>query len=393
LAQIFLLAHNHYQRPGGEDRVFAAETALLRQHGHEVMEYVEDNRRIDGMSQFALATQAIWSRPTHDKLLRLLRDVNPSVVHFHNTFPLISPSAYSACRSAGIPVVQTLHNYRLLCPAATFFRSNHVCEDCLGKTPPWPGVVHACYRASRTQTAALTTMLTIHRGLRTWQDRVDGYIALTEFSRNMFVAGGLPPGRLFVKPNFVHPDPGMGNGEGRYALFVGRLSPEKGLRTLSEAWHYLDGIPLKIAGDGPLMRQVQERVKAAKLEQVALLGWRDRQEVLGLIKGARFLIFPSECYENSPATILEAFACGTSVIASRLGAMAEIVEDGRTGFHFQPGDPEDLAATVQRAWTDTRRAQVMKVEARAEYESRYTAERNYRMLTDIYAMAGRGRTS
>ncbi|MBI4641066.1 MAG: glycosyltransferase family 4 protein [Candidatus Tectomicrobia bacterium] len=382
-----LIVHNYYQQPGGEDVVFAAEVALLRQHGHEVVEYTEDNRRINGMSRVAVAAHTIWSRPTRHRLLKILRDIKCDVVHFHNTFPLISPSAYSACREAGVPVVQTLHNYRLLCPSATFFRDGHVCEDCLNKTLPWPGVLHTCYRGSRSQTAMVAAMLTLHRWLKTSHEQVTIYIALTEFARRKFIEGGLPAEKLAVKPNFVDPDPGIGENNGDYALFVGRLSPEKGVRTLLRGWQCLNGIPLKIVGDGPLMDEVRMFVQKQKLDCVEVLGQRASGEVLSLMKGARFLVFPSEWYETFGRVAIEAFACGVPVIASRLGAMAEIVEEECTGMLFNPGNPQDLADKIRWAANHPEAIACMGKNARQIFEEKYTSEKNYKMLLDIYERA------
>jgi len=382
-----LTVHNHYQQPGGEDAVFSTETVLLRQKGHEVVQYTEDNQRINGIRQVALAADTIWSRPTRHRLLRILRNVQCDVVHFHNTFPLISPSAYSACREAGVPVVQTLHNYRLLCPAAIFFRDGHVCEECLGKTPPWPGVLHTCYRESRAQTTVVVAMLTLHRWLKTWQKQVDVYVALTEFARGKFIEGGLPAEKILVKPNFVSPDLGMRESDGSYALFVGRIAREKGVRMLLQAWQGLRGTPLKIVGDGPLMDEIRGFVQEQKLAGVEVLGQRARQEVLTLMKGAQFLVFPSECYEGFPVSIAEAFACGVPVVASRLGAMAEIVEEGRTGLYFSPGDPDDLSAQVKWAFTHPEEMAQMGRRARQEFQAKYTADRNYEMLMAIYRKA------
>ena len=387
-----LLIHNRYQQAGGEDAVFAAEAAILQQYGHKVVEYTEDNRRINGMSRIAVATRTIWSRSSYQKLLKVLRDVHPDVVHFHNTFLLISPSSYWACREADVPVVQTLHNYRFLCPTATFFRNGRICEDCLSKTPPWPGVLHVCYRHSRSQTAVVALMLSVHRWLKTWKEKVDIYIALTEFSRQKFIEGGLPAEKIVVKPNFVHPDPGVRDNAGDYGLFVGRLSSEKGIHTLLKTWANLRGIPLKIIGDGPLMDEMTTFVQKGRLQEVDLLGRHSHQVAIALLKGARFLVFPSECYEHFPLAIAEAFACGVPVIASRLGAMAEIMEDGRTGLHFNPGVPDDLAAKATWLWSHPAEAEKMGREARAEFEARYTAERNYQMLMQIYETALRSRS-
>jgi glycosyltransferase involved in cell wall biosynthesis len=230
-------------------------------------------------------------------------------------------------------------------------------------------------------------MLLIHNWLRTWQEQVDVYISLTEFARHKFIEGGLPPEKIVLKPNFVHPDPGGRDSDGQYALFVGRLSKEKGISTLLQAWHFLQDIPLKLIGDGPQMAAVQTSVHATRLRRIEVLGQRDRAEVMALMKGARCLIFPSEWYEGFGLAIAEAFACGLPVIASRLGAMAEIVEDGRTGLHFSPGNPEDLAAKVEWAFSHSRELLAMGRQARKEYEQKYTAERNYQLLMDIYSRA------
>src|SRR3954452_18720116 len=194
-----LVVHNFYQQPGGEDRCLEAEVAMLRAHGDEVIQYTADNDPIDGMNRLKAAARTVWSRPAARELRDLIREHRPAVAHFHNTFPLISPAAYYACRAERVPVVQTLHNFRLLCPNALFFRDGKVCEDCLGKAVPWPGVVHGCYRGSRTATAAVAAMITPHRALGTWREMVDVYIPLTEASRQKFIAGGLPANKLVVK--------------------------------------------------------------------------------------------------------------------------------------------------------------------------------------------------
>jgi len=381
-----LLIHNRYLQPGGEDAVFEAEKALLECSGHEVVPFVGDNARLDGMNPLMAAVTAVWSREAQRNLRQLIRETSPGVAHLHNTFLMISPAAYYACKEAGIPVVQTLHNYRLLCPNALFFRDGRVCEDCIGRIVPWPGVVHACYRGSRAASGVLATILTVHRALGTWTRMVDIFIALTEFARQKFIEGGFPAEKIVVKPNFVYPDPGVGDGEGGYALFVGRLTPEKGVETLLAAWERLEmPVPLKVVGDGALASKV---AKAAELGQaVEWLGRKPREEVIGLMKQAAFLVFPSECYEGFPMTIAESYATGVPVVASNLGAMASLIDHGRTGLHFRPGDPEDLAAKVEWLLTHPAELTRMRKEARAEYEAKYTAERNYQLLMEIYERA------
>jgi glycosyltransferase involved in cell wall biosynthesis len=338
------------------------------------------------MNPVTVAGATFWNKAAYRELRSLFRREKPQVVHFHNTFPLVSPAAYYAARAEGVSVVQTLHNYRLLCPNALFFRGGSVCEDCLGRFVPWPGVVHRCYRGSFAASSAVVSMLTVHRALGTWSHMVDVYIALTEFAKRKFIEAGLPAEKIVVKPNFVYPDPGVGEGKGGYALFVGRLSTEKGLDTLLAAWERVgEKLPLRIVGDGPLTGKVSEA--ARRLKGVEWLGRRPREEVLALMKDASFLIFPSVCYEGFPMTIAEAYAVGLPVLASNLGGMSSLVDSGRTGFHFRPGDPEDLVAKVEWALSHPEELAAMRKESRAEYEAKYTAERNYQVLIDIYEKA------
>jgi glycosyltransferase involved in cell wall biosynthesis len=381
-----LAVHNRYQQPGGEDQVFLAETTLLESYGHRVVRYSTHNDRVAGMNRLALAGNTLWNSSTYRELRALIRQERPHVAHFHNTFPLVSPAGYYAAKAEGVPVVQTLHNYRLLCPNALFFRDGRVCEDCMGKVIPWPGVVHKCYRGSRAASGLVTAMLTTHRVLRTWTEMVDAYVALTEFARRKFVEGGLPAEKMVVKPNFVYPDPGPGEGRGGYALFVGRLSPEKGVGTLLAAWERLDRpVPLKVVGDGPLREQVVEAPDRHPC--VEYLGYRPAEEVHGLMKEASMLVFPSEWYETFGRVAAEAFATATPVIAADIGAIAELVEHGHTGLRFRPGDPEDLAAQVGWFLSHPEEHARMRREARAEFEAKYTAERNHQMMMEIYESA------
>jgi glycosyltransferase involved in cell wall biosynthesis len=387
LSQMKILAvHNRYQRPGGEDQVFMDETALLEARNHRVLRYEVHNDQVEQVNRLTLAKDTVWNTSAYRELGALIRRERPDVVHFHNTLPLVSPAGYYAARAEGVPVIQTLHNYRLLCPVSLFFRDGRVCEDCMGKAVPWPGVVHKCYRGSRAASGVIATMLTVHRAMRTWTEMVDVYVALTEFARKKFIEGGLPAGKIVVKPNFVAPDPGRGQGGGGYALFVGRLAPEKGTGTMLAAWERLGTrIPLKIVGDGPL----RDRVVGAATRQshVEWLGHRPVEEVHALMGKADMLVFPSQWYETFGRVAVEAFAAGTPVIAANIGAVAELVEHGRTGLKFRPGDPEDLVTQVEWALSHPAELQSMREEVRAEFEAKYTAERNYRALMEIYESA------
>jgi len=380
--------HNTYQQPGGEDICFQSERDLLRDAGHEVLEYLRSNVEVEQyqglIGQASLAKHTIWAGDTRREFRDLLVREKPDIVHVHNTFMMISPSIYWACLKAQVPVVQTLHNYRLLCPGSTFMRNHTVCEECL-EHGPWRAVRYGCYRSSRSATAVIAAMLTVHRISGTWTRAVDHFIATSDFSRGKFVAAGMPRERISVKPNFVYPDPGAKTGIGDYALFVGRLSPEKGVPTLLAAWEHLRSpIPLHIVGDGPLRGVLEEQVRERDLSAVCFRGQLTRAQTLEAMREARFLVLPSECYENFPMTIAEAFASGTPVLCSRMGAMQDLVEHGRTGLHFTPGDPASLAAQVMWAWERPQRLAVMGHEARLEYNAKYSAERNIDMLLDIY---------
>jgi glycosyltransferase involved in cell wall biosynthesis len=386
-----LVIHCHYQHRGGEDSVCEAEIQLLREAGHEVIVHVRDNKGIPNSGAFqklALASRTIWSGNAHEEIRDVIARSSPDVAHFHNTFPLISPSAYYACAEAGVPVVQSLHNYRLLCPAAAFLRDGRVCEECLGRAVPWPGVLHGCYRDSRPATLALATMLSVHRALGTWRNKVNLYIALSEFARKKFIEGGLPAERIMVKSNFVSDRPARPGCRGDYGLWVGRFSEEKGIRVLLTALGELSlPVPFKLAGTGPLFEEVARGITQNELEQVDLLGRVPPPNIFDLMHGARFVVVPSVCFENFPVVIAEAFACGVPVVASRIGSMVELVEDGRTGLHFKMGDPADLAAKVEWAWTHPAEMKEMGQAARREYEAKYTAQHNYDVLMRIYETA------
>jgi glycosyltransferase involved in cell wall biosynthesis len=378
-----LSVHNSYQKPGGEDQVFAQEAALLRSHGHQVSLFRASNDTVKGKNPLVVLRDTIWNREMYDELFERMRAERPDVVHVHNTFPVISPAVYYAARENGIPVVQTLHNYRLICPAATFFRDGTLCEACLGKSIPWPGVVHGCYRNSRVTTAVAATMLATHNFKHTYSDVVSAYIALTDFARCKFVHAGLPMEKIFVKPNFLETDPGRGEGKGNYALFVGRLTPEKGISTLLDAWRQLSpDLRLEIAGDGPLAPEVEKA--AAELPNITWLKWLPRTEILQRMKDASVLILPSTWYEGFPMIIAEAFAVGLPVIASNLGSMPSIVDDRRTGLQFEAGNPTALKDAICWWLANPSEAACMRRRAREEYENKYTAERNYTQLMNIY---------
>ena len=380
-----LVAHNFYQHAGGEDAVFAAEVELLRRFGHDVETFTLDNDSVDGMSKLGALAAAVWNRNTYRALAAQAARFRPAVVHFHNTFPLISPAAYKAARDNGAAVVQTIHNFRLICPNALLFRDGAPCEKCVGRTFALPGVIHKCYRESRQATAAVAGMSAVHRLLGTWNRLVDVYIATSPSAKSKLIQGGLPEDKILLKPHFLDPDPGVGSGAGGYVTVVGRLSYEKGLETLLEAWNILGSSAptLKIIGDGPLAQLVNEAT--TRQSNIQWLGRKPPAEVYDLIGDASFHVFPSRCYETFGRVVTEAFAKGTPVITSNHGSMADLVEHGRTGMVFVPGDAADLAQKV-RDMTALPAAS-LRSEARARYEALFTGQRNYEQMMQIYDRA------
>ncbi len=382
-----LLVHNQYIEPGGEDVVATAEGALLESYGHEVRRFIVSNRGIDRLSdKFFTAWQAPYSERSRRRMDANISDFSPDLVHVHNFFPILTPSIYDACADARVPVVQTLHNYRLICPQALLLRNGRPCEKCVSGSP-YHAVLYGCYRGSRLVSIVPARMLSINRRRGTWRRKVTRYIALTRFARGKFIEGGLPADRIAVKPNFVadpaaQSEPGAVCRDG--ALFVGRLSPEKGIETMLQAWRDV-AVPLRILGEGPLAGSVRGCDNPA----VEALGRKTKPEVVEEMRRAAFLVMPSEWYEGCPMVMVEAFACSLPVVASRLGAMRELIEDGVTGLHFQSGDPADLAAKVRWAAENPSDMRRMGENARRAYEDNYTPESNYRRLMAVYDDAAR----
>jgi glycosyltransferase involved in cell wall biosynthesis len=374
------VVHNAYQQRGGEDSVMEAEVALLREHGHHVETWVRHNDEVTHMSRLKLAAQTLWSTETTERVASFVDGFRPDVIHVHNTLPLVSPSVFWAAERAGVPIVQTLHNFRLMCPQATFLRDGRVCEDCVGRVP-LPAIRHRCYRDSAVQTAAVSAMLVLHRSLGTFDQKVTRFIALNRFCRDKFVQGGLPAERIDIKPNFVHrpllSDVAVREG----GLYVGRLSVEKGMQTLIDAMRLHPGHGLKVAGSGPLEASLRD------VAPEACLGALPLDQVMARLQRAAFLVLPSVWYECFPRVLVEAFACGVPVIASRLGSLAEIVDDGRTGLLFEPGNPAELADRIRWAQAHPQEMARMGEAARAEYEAKYNPEENVGQLTGVYRRA------
>jgi glycosyltransferase involved in cell wall biosynthesis len=383
-----LILHNRYQFAGGEDAVVRQESEMLTAAGIAVEVFITDNDGIvSASSQLRAARDAFYSRNSYRLAAQRIAAFRPDVVHVHNFLPRLSPSVYDAALDSHCAVVQSLHNYRLLCVNAQLFRNGSPCEKCVGRTLAFPGVLHKCYRGSGGASAVVAGMTAAHRVRGTWRNRVHRYIAVSEFARELFIRSKtVPADRIVVKPNPVA-DPGIGRGDGNHFLFAGRLSPEKGIRVLLQAAALQGGLglPLKIAGDGPLKSEVL--AAAATQPNIEYLGSCDRTTIAGLMQRATALIFPSICYETFGLTIAEAFAAGTPAIASNLGVAAETVIERENGLLFEAGNPKALQSAAAALLASPGLIAHLRRGARSTYEQRYTTDKNLAALLDVYDQA------
>ncbi len=380
------MVHNYHQFRGGDDEAAEQDVQMLQQQGHSVELYFRHNDDIkdfSGLRKALLFLEPTVSVKSYQDLKSKIKQWQPDLVHFQGFFPLVSPASYYACAECQVPVVQTLHDYRLLCAASTFFRQGQVCEACL-HTSPLPSIRYGCYRQSRLQTASVALMLGVHHGLGTWQRQVAAFLVPSEFARQKFIQGGLDERRIFIRPNFLSQDPGMAEGTRHGVLYVGRLSAEKGIEVLLRAWRSLPHVPLKIIGNGPMRDWVTDYIQTHQLQQVELTGHLPLNTVIQSLQTAQLLVLPSVCYETFGRTILEAYAAGTPVIVSNLGAIAELVQPDITGKLFPPGDAAALADTVQAALDHPAQLEQWGRAARQVYEQRFQAHRAYEQLMAVY---------
>ena len=385
-----LIVHNRYQQRGGEDAVFEAESQLLRRFGEDVQVYERSNVELkdyDVLQKMNFLFEINWSKKTYADIKRILKGFRPDVVHVHNIFYMISPSIYNACQEEGVPVVQSLHNFRLRCANGLFFRNNRVCEKCLDGSLWW-GVWYRCYKNSSFMTALTVRLLDHYWRNRTWQEKVTYYLTATEFTRSKYIKAGISAGKIIVKSNFFDHSPLASQGDSQgYALYVGRLSHEKGVKVLLKAWKSLLEFPLKIMGDGPLMDELKAYAAKENLKLVEFLGYVPHQDYEAYLRNAKFVVVPSLCYENFPRIVAEAYAYGKPVLASRIGSFIELVRDNETGFLFEAGNSEDLLKKVHYFIDQENSVGKISRGARQEYESKYAPKDNYTDLKKIYEQA------
>ncbi len=378
-----VFAHNFYQQAGGEDAVVAQEMDLLRSAGHKVSLYEKHNDEIKGLwPKMEVAFSTVYSKKSRNNFEKYLESRSPDVVHVHNFFPLLTPSIYDACRALDIPVVQTLHNFRITCAGGLLMRDGAVCELCINRSP-YQAVKYRCYRESVFGSTVLAHMISTHRKKQTWSNKVDRIIALTDFSRSKYVAAGVAAKKIVVKPNFIN-DPFSGGtiefpASRNGALYVGRLSAEKGIDVLISAWKHIDE-PLRIVGDGPLRTLVED----CGLDNVHYLGKLPHDKVSEEMMRASFLVMPSIWYEGFPMVLVEAFAHGLPVVASNIGNLAEIIDDKETGFLFEAGNSGALYAVVNSMLEDSAMLPASQALARETFVKKYAPETNLKLLLEIY---------
>jgi len=379
-----LQLHNHHQSKGGAMEVLAHEAELLTAAGHAVTEYTLPSAEEMNLPALRAGLKAIWNIEAARDVAARIGSFAPDVVHVHTPFPLMSPAVFRTAKAHGVPTVNTLHSYRWSCIAATCFRDNHVCEDCVGRRLKLAGIRHRCYHDSAAGSAALTAGLLLHRGIGTQHHKIDKFISLTSFGKRLLVRDGLPEHKITVKPNSM-PDPGEPTGpvDPPYVAFAGRLVDVKGIQTLLTAWPKVaPGLTLKIAGDGPLRPLVEAQV--ADDPSMEFLGWIDEQAVGELMAGALAMILPSEWYEGLPLVILRSLSFGTPLVVSDLENFSEDVVTDGAGVAFAVGRPDALAATLTDVVTDRPAWLERRVPARESYLRRYTPEVDIQRLEQIY---------
>ena len=381
-----LLVHNYLRPPTGENAVFDAERAELRARGIETISYEKNNLDIEAlplMEKMRIPLGIVWSLASSRQIGRVLDEELPDIAHFHNTFPLISPSAYYACKARGVPVVQTLHNHRLFCPGGYLLKNAMICTACIDRSL-WCSVRNACYHESKSQTSWLAAMLFIHRILGTWDNQIDSYLVLTNFAKELYRSFGLPEQKIRVKPNFCQDLLKYKGRQEGYGIFIGRLGEEKGISWLIEAASRIADFRLMIVGDGPLRLEVERIKKSLNLHHIELCGYKSREETLGLLGKASFLVLPALSYEGLPMVILEAMSLAVPVITTKLGALEELISDGYNGFIVPPKDIPMLADRMRVLFDNEDMCRNMGKNARSVYEDRYTPEKNIDLLLSIY---------
>jgi glycosyltransferase involved in cell wall biosynthesis len=380
-----LLIHNFYQQFGGEDAAALADKALLESHNQEVISYTRDNSEIHDfslMNKLLFPSQVIYSGRTKRNLAKIVKDRRPDIALIHNFFPLVSPSVYHVLHSLHVPIVQVIHDFRFLCPNGWFFTQGQICERCK-RGNYFSAVRFRCYRDSYLSSALAASSIGLNR-LSGMLEKITAFVSPTCFVKQKLVEGGVQEDKIFVRPHFMDTSPVAPScGKGRYALYLGRISPEKGIWTMVRAFQVLKGVTLKIAGTGPMEAALGRYLTANAVENVELVGFRRGKDKWQLLADSLFVVLPSECYETFGLVVLEAYAAGKPVVASNLGSLPYVVEDGKSGILFEPGNAEDLIEKVNHLLAHPSGIASMGLHARGLAEMKYSPDQSYQTFLDI----------
>lgn len=379
-----LMAHNYYQVPGGEDTVFYNEVKMLEKNGHNVTKYTRNNNEIKGgvFNKLRLGIDTIFSLKTYKEVKKLIDENNIDVVHVHNTLPLISPSIYYAAKAKKIPVVQTIHNFRLLCPGSTFTRNGEICEKCISKGLK-QSLRYRCYRKSLSQTLIMYIMLKLHSIIGIY-DKIN-YITLTEFNKQKLLNLVKDERSIYVKPNFIEVRDKSERDLEDYFVFIGRLDELKGINFLVEVWKKIDkNIKLYVIGRGSEEEKLKKIISKNNMNNVKLLGFMEREDAFKVIEKCRAIIVPSKWYEGFPMTIAESFSLGVPVIGTRLGNIKSIIDDKYNGLLFEKDNKEQLKEAIEKIFHDKQLNLILGENAYKTFRKNYTDEENYKKLEDIY---------
>lgn len=384
-----ILVHNFYgsYAPSGENMVFKAEINLLKTHGHEVYEFVRHNDDLVSKGRMGLLKGAIstpWNLSVANDLKKMVLEIKPDIVHVHNTFPLISPAIFWKIRNL-TSVVITLHNYRYFCPAAIPMRNGKVCTECIDKRSTIPAIRYGCYRGSRISTLPLALSVSLHRMIGTWSSCVDGFIVLSNFQKELLINAGLDKNKVYLKPNFLAGNyfPKKWEDRSPYVVFVGRLSQEKGIITLIKAWAKWgkDAPELRIIGDGPLRYTLENMSKDLPIR---FLGHISNDKAHKIISEAYLLVLPSEWFETFGLVIIEAFALGTPVGVSDIGALPSLVDDRVNGIVFKPSNEIKLFAAIKNLWNSPKLLEKYGKAGRIKFDECYNENINYQRIIQVY---------
>ncbi|MBI2428132.1 MAG: glycosyltransferase family 4 protein [Ignavibacteriales bacterium] len=387
-----LVVHNYYgtSAPSGENMAVDNEIALLKKYKHQVVVAARESDSIRSQGVRGTLTGAlssVWNPSSKKEITDLLEREKPDIVHVHNVFPLHSPAIFYGMKN--VPVVYTLHNYRIGCAAGTATRENRICFDCFDQRSVLPALRYGCYRDSRLATAPMAASIVLQRSLKTWSTKVDAFITLTEFQRNVMVNFGIPSGRMFVKPHFGTAPRSVVEWKEREnkIVFIGRLYEAKGIHHAIDAWKKIgdDAPMLEIIGDGPMRAELERSVTSSGFgPKVKFTGQLPHDAAMKRLSTATMLLLPSLCPEGFPMVIHEAYSRAVPVAASNAGSLQSLVNDGKTGILFVPGSASDMASRIMSLWNDRKLLRTMHTYALKEFTEHYTAEVNHSQLMKIY---------